>query len=128
MRQALAVLLLVLPTAAACAATSPVPPTSPRPPESCDLLASKAASRVQPVIQAHRACASDADCMTVAQGASCFNHCSTSVAREGQAALQAAVADVDAAECATFKAQSCHVVPPPCMPPPPAVCRAGSCQ
>jgi hypothetical protein len=128
MRHALAALLLALPTAVACAATSPVPSTGPSTALSCDSLASKAASRVQPVLEAHRACASDADCVAVAQGASCFDHCSTSMAREGQGALTAIVGEVDAAECAAFEAQGCHVVPPPCAPPSPPVCRAGSCQ
>ncbi|MGH7297010.1 MAG: hypothetical protein ACRELB_18880 [Polyangiaceae bacterium] len=128
MRHALTALLLALPTAVACAASAPVPPKPPEAAASCDSLAAKAAARVQPVIEAHRACASDADCVTVAQGASCFDHCTTSMAREGQAAVKATVAEVDAAECAAFAAQGCHVVPPPCAPPAAPVCREGSCR
>jgi hypothetical protein len=124
-------LVAVLPAAGACASSSvPGEPTV-MPPSgaSCSAIAARAAQRVQAIAAAQRGCSTDADCVIVGQGASCFDHCTTSIARAGQPAVDAMVADVGAHECREFAAQGCRVEVPPCAPPPAAAtCRAGQCQ
>jgi hypothetical protein len=128
MKALVPVVVVILSGSVACAASAPVPVTEPRPASSCESLAREAAARVDAVLAAHRACGSDADCTTVPQGASCFDHCTTAIARSGEPALQAIVADVDAKECHDFAAEGCRVVPPPCMAPAATTCRSGMCQ
>jgi hypothetical protein len=126
----------VLPIVLALAAVLPACATSPTvttetgatPPPSCASIARQAAQRVEAVAAGQRACSSDADCVVVPQGSSCFDHCTTSIARAGQPALAAIVADVDARECRDFAAQSCRVEVPPCAPPRAAGCHAGQCE
>jgi hypothetical protein len=121
-------LVAILP-ACASASVPGEPLAAPRSPAACASIAAKAAERVQGIASAQRACSTDADCVLVAQGASCFDHCTTSMALGGKAALDAMVADVDAHECREFAAQGCRVEVPPCAPPPAAAaCRAGQCQ
>jgi hypothetical protein len=127
MKRLLAVLLLVVPAAAACAASPPPAAATSSAPASCASLAKAAAARVRSVVEAHLACTSDADCVTIGQGASCADQCTTSMAREGDAAHQAIEADVDARECKQFREQGCRVESPPCMAPPAPACREGKC-
>ena len=125
-------LVAVFPTLGACASSSVPGETTPataQAPASCAAIAARAAGRVQGIAAAQRACIADADCVIVAQGASCFDHCTTSIASAGKPAVDAMVADVDAHECRDFAAQGCRVEVPPCAPPPPAAtCRAGRCE
>ena len=109
MKRLLAVLLLVVPTAAACAASPPPAAATAEASASCAALAKAAAARVRSVVEAHLACTSDADCVTIGQGASCADQCTTSMAREGDAAHRAIEADVDARECRQFREQGCRV-------------------
>ena len=129
MRASLPAVLLLVAGAAACAASPPPSPvTSSSPPvDSCKAIAQQAAQRVGVVLGAQRSCASDADCLVVPQGASCFDHCTTVIARAGQPALQSVVADVDAHECRDFATQGCRVEVPPCSPPGAAACHKGVC-
>jgi hypothetical protein len=45
----------------------------------------------------------------------------------GVAAVNAAIAKVNAGPCATFGSEGCQVEIPPCTPPQPASCNAGKC-
>jgi hypothetical protein len=121
-------LVAVLPACASSSVPGETPATA-QPAGACSAIAAKAAQRVQTIAAAQRACSTDADCVLVGQGASCFDHCTTSIARAGQPAVDAMVADVDAHECRDFAAQGCRVEVPPCAPPPAAAtCRAGQCE
>lgn len=122
---------VILAAAAACASAPPpaaagastAVPSTP----SCADLRAYALHRLDDVLAAHRACTTDADCVSVGFGASCFDACSRSVAKSGQPALDAASADIDADECRDFKAQGCRSEVPPCAPPAPVACRQGIC-
>ena len=122
----------VLAGAAACASAPPPAaasaPTAGPSSSSCADLRAHALRRLDDVLAANGACTTDADCVSVGLGGSCFDACSRSVAKNGQPALDAASADVDAHECRDFKAQGCTAWAPPCAPPPPTACRKGICQ
>jgi hypothetical protein len=127
--QNVVVFLAVVAVGAAACATAPVTSsTALAPGAPCTSLAKQAAHRVQSVISSYGMCSRDEDCVTVPQGASCFDHCTTSMARAGEAALRAIVADVDAGECREFTSEGCTVEVPPCGPPWRAACRNGVCN
>jgi hypothetical protein len=137
MNKVLVVLLLAASGAVACGssptaspqAASPVASVeAPAAGEACGAPARQAADRVSAVTSAQRACSADADCIVVPQGASCFDHCTTVIARSGRAALDAVVADVGAHECREFLALGCRIEVPPCAPPGQPSCKAGLCQ
>jgi hypothetical protein len=120
----------------ACAANPPPPEAPPvtSPAQGtagseCVALAAKAGARVRSVLEANLACSTDADCTTVGYGAACFDACTRPMARAGEAAFHALVADVEAHECRDYSAIGCKPpLPPPCAPPPPATCKQGVCQ
>jgi hypothetical protein len=94
---------------------------------SCDTLAASAAREVGSAIAAHAACSSDADCVTVGFGASCFDACSRMMNIVGTSELSAASERVESAQCKEFAERGCKLIPPPCMAPPAPSCKAGSC-
>jgi hypothetical protein len=54
--------------------------------------------------------------------------CSRAVAASGVPEVEAALASADADGCEPFIAGGCKLIVPPCVPPTPPVCRAGSCE
>jgi hypothetical protein len=129
MRKVIAVLSLAAAGAVACATSSvPASSSASEGAPTCASTAREGSNRVHAAIAAHVACAADADCVVIPQGARCFDQCTTVVAKGGVSAIEAVVADVDARECADFAARGCRVEVPPCAPPPTTVsCRSGVC-
>ncbi|HEY5242008.1 MAG TPA: hypothetical protein VIJ22_11105 [Polyangiaceae bacterium] len=123
-------LFLLFAGAAACAssASPPANPVTSTPGTSCQDIEQQGVRRIGAVLAAHKACTADADCESVSQGGTCFDHCTARMAREGDAALQAVTADVAAHECRDFAARGCHAVSPPCMALPAAACHHGVCE
>lgn len=115
------VLLLV-----ACGAASS--PAGPEGSPSCDDLQGSARDKVQAAITANASCSTDADCVTVAFAADCFDSCTRAMNTQGAGAVDAAKASVNGEQCKTFASQSCKNVIPPCAPPMPPKCVSGACQ
>ncbi len=95
---------------------------------SCDELAASARTEVQAAFEANATCTVDADCIDTGFSAGCFDSCARAVAKTGAAAVDAAKARVDAAQCKTFKDQGCKLIVPPCVPPEPPACVSGRCR
>lgn len=84
--------------------------------------------RVQAVVDANGACSTDADCVSMAIGTSCFDVCTRTVAAAGRAAVEQALATEDERSCPSFAAAGCKLVVPPCAPPRAPTCHAGRCE
>ncbi len=112
---------------AACTTGAPAtkgPPAS----DICSGHVEAARDKLTAVIDANRACTSDADCSDVGLGAACFDSCSRPIATSGKAALEAAVAAVNAADCKAYQDDGCPApISPPCAPPGPPACQEGKC-
>lgn len=93
----------------------------------CEDAPRAAQDEVQPVLEAHRACSADADCVVIPNGTSCFDSCTTVIAKEGATVVQAAYDHASATKCGPFTQAGCKVIPPPCAPPQPPRCQAGRC-
>ncbi len=123
----LAIVLSALP--AACSASpSGARLTSSPAPASCDALQASAAREVETVIGANVSCTTDADCVSVGVGASCFDHCSRAMNIAGTHELTAATQRVDAAQCREFNERGCTFAAPPCMALPTPRCHEGTCR
>lgn len=72
-------------------------------------------------------CTVDADCVQIAVSSSCTDSCSANLNTAGAAVVQAAIDDVNAGVCGTFGADGCKLTIPPCEPPNPTTCQAGTC-
>ncbi len=94
---------------------------------SCGAASSQAEASVQSAVDGNLTCSTDADCTVVTFAAVCFDACTRVVNRTGVAAVNAAIAKVNAGPCATFASDGCQVETPPCAPPQPARCNAGQC-
>lgn len=94
----------------------------------CAQQATPARDKVNAAVEAHRTCSVDDDCMTIEVRSSCFDACTTSIAKSGQAAVEQAMSSAGQDECQAFAAAGCKVIVPPCAPPSPPVCREGKCS
>jgi hypothetical protein len=94
---------------------------------SCGAASSQAEASVQSAVDGNITCSTDADCTVVTFAALCFDACTRVVNHTGVAAVNAAIAKVNAGPCATFGSEGCQVEIPPCTPPQPASCNAGKC-
>ena len=112
-------------TAAACGSSPEAKSSSVT---ECSAQAKPASDKVSAEIDANRACKVDDDCMSIAVSSSCFDHCSSAIAKSGRAAVEKALDDVSANECKAFADAGCKVIIPPCEPPSPPVCRDGKCS
>jgi hypothetical protein len=112
----------------ACASAPDAGPPSSAAGGSCSAEAQRAAAPVLAVVERNGACATDADCTTVGLSTRCFDVCSRAVAASGVPEVEAALASADADGCEPFIADGCQLIVPPCVPPTPPVCRAGSCE
>jgi hypothetical protein len=100
----------------------------------CDQLLEQAASELAPA-EAEQSCTKDSDCVFASTSVDCIGgySCGLIVNQAGAAALDAAVAQVNATTCATFAARGC-VTPSalgnPLLPCAPSVgyCVAGQCN
>lgn len=93
----------------------------------CGQQATPARDKVNAAVEAHRTCSVDADCMTIEVRTTCFDACTTSIAKSGQAAVEQAMSSASQDECQAFAAAGCKMIIPPCAPPSPPVCREGKC-
>lgn len=93
----------------------------------CNVWQAEARDAVSRAVEAHGACAADADCVIAELSADCFDACARPMNAGGQSAFAAARAEANAASCARFAARSCRHVVPPCVPPGRPACRAGRC-
>ena len=94
----------------------------------CAQQAKPASDKVNAAIEANQTCSADADCMTIAVHSTCFDACTTPIAKSGQAAVEQAISSVSQDECQAFAAVGCKVIIPPCAPPMAPVCREGKCS
>ncbi|MBN9164926.1 MAG: hypothetical protein BGO98_20965 [Myxococcales bacterium 68-20] len=94
----------------------------------CGEQATPARDKVNAAIEANRTCSVDADCMTIEVRSTCFDACTTSIAKSGQAAVEQAMSSASQDECQAFAAAGCKLIIPPCMGPVPPVCREGKCS
>ena len=81
----------------------------------CDQLADEAVNALSPA-EAQKSCTKDSDCILVFDDTACFRGCGAIVNLAGAAALDAAIAHVNATTCAAFRAASCGGGPGPCHP------------
>lgn len=113
---------MILVSAAACASRPNAGASG-----GCDARRESAQAEILAVIDAHQACVADADCQSIAFQSGCFDSCTRVVNASGVAPVEAAINQVNAGTCATYKSDGCSVLVPPCLPPMPAKCVAGSC-
>ncbi|HEY4179247.1 MAG TPA: hypothetical protein VGM90_20530 [Kofleriaceae bacterium] len=114
---------------AACGGSQPPPPSGPPPTNTCADYGKAAFDSLSAALDTYRACQTDADCTTVAFGASCFDACSRAVAIGDKEAFLAAVEDINHTQCQAFQNAGCPKPEvPPCAPPSTAVCKAGRCE
>jgi hypothetical protein len=98
----------------------------------CEQLLEEAANALAPAV-AERSCTKNSDCVIASSRPACGSsyYCGVVVNQAGAAALDAAVAQVNATTCATFAAEGC-VAPllplPPCLPLTGPYCVAGACS
>ena len=93
----------------------------------CDARRDKASADIGAVIDAHLACEKDEDCQSIAFASHCFDSCTRAINASGMSAVEAAVAKANAGVCANYQGDGCSVSIPPCVPPLPPKCVAGSC-
>ena len=93
----------------------------------CDARRDSARADIGAVIDAHLACEKDADCQSIAFASNCFDSCTRAVNASGVSAVEAAGAKANAGVCANYESDGCSVSIPPCVPPMPPQCVAGSC-
>ncbi len=110
-----------------CGAGAPPAPGAPGA-ASCAERTNRARSDVLAVVEQHRACSSDADCVSVGVGSACFDACSRAVSASGVQAVRDAAAEADRTTCAGFKQDGCRFDVPPCAPPMAPRCRQGACE
>ena len=115
-------LLMVWVLGCACASHPGAGPTA-----RCDARRDSARAEIAEVIDAHLACKQDRDCQSIAFQSNCFDSCTRAVNAYGVSAVAAAVAKANAGACANYQDDGCHVIVPPCAPPTPPQCIAGSC-
>jgi hypothetical protein len=106
---------------------SPPPPADAGAP-TCDQRKAAAEAVVTAAVDAHLACASDADCHSVSLASGCFDECTRNVNAAGAAAVQAAIDSVNAGGCSSYTADGCTLFLPPCVAPTAAACSAGQCM
>jgi hypothetical protein len=94
----------------------------------CQTSAAQAISELDAVAGANTSCSTDADCVAVALGGSCFDACTRVVNKTGQGALDRALTPVEAGPCKEFAAAACQKIVPPCAPPGTPTCHEGRCQ
>ena len=95
---------------------------------SCDARREAARRQVQEVIDAHRQCATDADCAPIGFATRCFDSCTRAVNASGVQATQEVIQRVNETTCATYQQDACPFVIPPCAPPLSPVCKQGACE
>ena len=108
-----------------CAGSDPEKPPSG---DVCQSSSRAASERVAKVAAENLACASDADCVVVGVGATCFDACTRDVNQTGKGAVDRASTLVEASECKKFNEAGCRLDHPPCAPPREARCENGQCQ
>lgn len=108
--------------------SSPTPGSTGSTGDACTSSANAARERVLSVVEQNRACASDADCVTVNVNATCFDACTRTVNQAGKGAVDRASTLVEASECKAFGDAKCKLEVPPCAPPAPPHCNAGKCE
>jgi len=119
--------LLVSALLAACASSPAARGSSSAEPATCRDLQASAAAEVSRVVSSHTACQTDSDCIEVAVGAACFDHCSRAMNATGKDELEAARQRMNDTSCLEFGKRGCKSFSPPCMALPHPRCRAGSC-
>lgn len=127
---AFAALVLFAAAAVACAASGPSGASSTTGGgDACAAHVTEARSKLQAVLDANATCSSDADCVEVGFGASCFDSCSRAMATSGKDAFDAERRAVDAGACKAYADEGCPaMIAPPCAPPGPLHCNAGRCE
>ncbi|HEY4055425.1 MAG TPA: hypothetical protein VGM39_02415 [Kofleriaceae bacterium] len=125
---------------AACGSTSPAEDTTPSPPprnvdagppptNTCADYQSAALSSLSMALETYSACRTDADCSTIAFGASCFDACSRAIATTDKAAFETAVEDINHTQCQAYTQAGCpQPESPPCEPPMAPHCKQNRCQ
>jgi hypothetical protein len=98
-----------------CGSSAPAQPEEP--PPSCNSLALKAGARFDTAFHAaNRSCMVDSDCVRAPVRLSCREDCALTegFSQAGAAEIEAAVSEIEAAECSEFKALGCSARAPIC--------------
>jgi hypothetical protein len=116
-----------------CAPSARPPTETPAPArqqraDACEALQHQAAQRLRAVVEAHQACTTDADCVSVSLSTACVDQCAAAINQEGAQRLPAVIAAVNAEVCAGSTEGHCTLLHPPCAPARPPACVAGRCQ
>ena len=83
----------------------------------CTVRAQQAAKVIDKVVDEHRHCTSKADCQQVSIDSLCHAACGALVGTGGQAAVNAALAQLNAGDCRSYESDGCTNFAPPCLPP-----------
>jgi hypothetical protein len=76
--------------------------------------------------EAHAACTTDADCVTVGNASSCHDSCFAAANKDGVVEVEKAIDHASKVTCAGFEKAGCTVLHPPCLAAI-ARCQAGRC-
>lgn len=94
----------------------------------CAQRARQAADTLAAVVEAADLnCVVDADCSLVSTDTFCHATCGALAGPDGKAQIEAAVASENQGRCASYAADGCTRVIPPCVPPAPVRCSRGTC-
>ncbi|CAN5689709.1 hypothetical protein BH11MYX2_BH11MYX2_31720 [soil metagenome] len=126
--------LLLVAALAACGGSSPPPQpaahsSTPPPVATCRDYQNAAINSLTSALKTHQACQTDADCSTIAFGASCIDACSRAIATSDKDAFVAAVEDINHTQCRAYTDAGCPTPDvPPCAPPSTPHCSANRCE
>jgi hypothetical protein len=99
--------------------------------QACMALGQAAQQKVAQAIkgaQADLSCASDDDCVFVGTPTACTFSCGALFNQQGLAKALPIIAAIATESCPEFQRQGCVVLQPPCTPPSPVACVAGTCS
>jgi hypothetical protein len=103
-------------------------PSSQKSAYDCDAHQSQAVKRLSEVVDAHKTCSIDVDCVSVGLSTICSDQCSTSINQEGAKMLSTAISMINAEACAGYTEANCQLIHPPCAPSRPPACVSEICQ
>jgi hypothetical protein len=94
----------------------------------CDEREAEASTAVTAAVEAadHK-CLIDADCVEVSTSSGCHESCGAIISKVGAPSVASTIEGLDTGLCATFEADGCHKIVPPCDPPGTPACIGQKC-